>query len=187
MKAAKTLGMFRPPESLNSARIERMTPSMGSLFSEEFIDGVLRQIRALFNDSGDRNIPRVLAGRLAHCAPPRPAPPHRTAAPRRVPGPRPRQTGWRLLERLTAESCNSSKVALFLQRCCALLRAAPRCSVALSLPTVQRPARPARPHRYPPGHPADPAGTIGILPAPRPHGPSPRQDTPHTSLHPGWP
>ena len=26
VKAAKTLGMFRPPESLNSARIERMTP-----------------------------------------------------------------------------------------------------------------------------------------------------------------
>ena len=61
VKAAKTLGMFWPPESLNSARIERMTPSMDSSFSEQSIDGVIRHIRALFNDSGGRNMPRVLA------------------------------------------------------------------------------------------------------------------------------
>ena len=32
--AAKTLGMFQPPESLNRALIERMTPSMNSSFQE---------------------------------------------------------------------------------------------------------------------------------------------------------
>ena len=61
LRAAKTLGMFRPPESLNSARIERMTPSMDSSFEEQAIDGVIRQTRALFNDSGGRNMPRVFA------------------------------------------------------------------------------------------------------------------------------
>ena len=61
VKAAKTLGMFRPPESLNSARIWRMTPSMDCSENKEYIDGVIRQIRALFNDSGDENMPRVLA------------------------------------------------------------------------------------------------------------------------------
>ena len=61
VKAAKTLGMFRPPESLNSARIERMTPSMDCFSNEDFIDGVIRSIRALFTDSGGRNMPRVLA------------------------------------------------------------------------------------------------------------------------------
>ena len=40
VKAAKTLGMFQPPESLNSARIERMTPSMDCYENEEAIDGV---------------------------------------------------------------------------------------------------------------------------------------------------
>ena len=30
-------------------------------FSEQSIDGVIRQMRALFNDSGGRNMPRVLA------------------------------------------------------------------------------------------------------------------------------
>ena len=50
VKAAKTLGMLRPPESLNSAQIWRMTPSMDSSFSEQSIGGVgvLRSIRALF-------------------------------------------------------------------------------------------------------------------------------------------
>ena len=55
------LGMFRPPESLNSAPIERLTPSMACSSNEESIDGVTRQIRALFNDSGGRNMPRVFA------------------------------------------------------------------------------------------------------------------------------
>ena len=32
VKAAKTLGMLPSPESLNSARIERMTPSMDCSF-----------------------------------------------------------------------------------------------------------------------------------------------------------
>ena len=41
VKAAKTLGMFRPPESFNSARIERMTPSMDSSLEEQSIDGVI--------------------------------------------------------------------------------------------------------------------------------------------------
>ena len=59
--AAKSLGMFQPPESLNNSRIERMTPSMNSSFSEESIGGVMRSIRALLNDSGGRNMPRVLA------------------------------------------------------------------------------------------------------------------------------
>ena len=61
VKAAKSLGMFRPPESLNSARIERMTPSMDSPFSGQSVDGVIRLIRALFNDSGGRNMPRDFA------------------------------------------------------------------------------------------------------------------------------
>ena len=47
VKAAKTLGMFSSPESLNSARIERMTPSMDSSFAEQSIGGVTRPIRAL--------------------------------------------------------------------------------------------------------------------------------------------
>ena len=72
VKAAKTLGMFRPPESLNSARIWRLTPSMDCSENEESIDGVIRQIRALFNDSGDRNMPRVFAAFTGfwhiHCA-----------------------------------------------------------------------------------------------------------------------
>ena len=61
VKTAKTLGMFRPLESLNCARIERMTPSMACSENEESIDGIIRSIRALFNDSGGRNMPRVLA------------------------------------------------------------------------------------------------------------------------------
>ena len=61
VKAAKTLGMFRPPKSLNSARIWRMTPSMDYSENEESIDGVIRQIRALFNDSGGRNMLRVMS------------------------------------------------------------------------------------------------------------------------------
>ena len=61
VKAAKSLGLFRPPESLNCARIERMTPSMESLFPEPSIDGVIRSIRELVNDTGGRNMPRVLA------------------------------------------------------------------------------------------------------------------------------
>ena len=61
VKAAKTRSVFRPPESLNSSGIERMTPSMDSLFSEQSIDGVIRQIRAPFNDPGHGNMPRVSA------------------------------------------------------------------------------------------------------------------------------
>ena len=61
VEEAKTLGMFRPPESLNGARIERITPSLDSSFEEHSIDRVIRQIPALFNDSGGRNMPRVLA------------------------------------------------------------------------------------------------------------------------------
>ena len=68
MQADKTLGMFRPPASLNSARIERVTPSMDFSENEESIDRVIRSIRPLFNDSGDENMPRVLAA-LAHRAP----------------------------------------------------------------------------------------------------------------------
>ena len=70
VKADKTLGMFRPPESLNSARMGRMAPLMNCSGHEEFIDGVMRSIRVLFNDSGGRNMPRIF-GRLhrflAHC------------------------------------------------------------------------------------------------------------------------
>ena len=36
VKAAKTMGMFRPLESLNSARIERMTPSMDCSENTDF-------------------------------------------------------------------------------------------------------------------------------------------------------
>ena len=61
VQAAKTLGMFRPPESLNSARIERMTPSMACSENKESIDGIIRSIRALFKNSGDEIMPRVLA------------------------------------------------------------------------------------------------------------------------------
>ena len=61
VKAAKTLGMFGPPESLNSARIESMTPSMACSENKEAIDGVIRSIQALFTDSGGPNMPRVLA------------------------------------------------------------------------------------------------------------------------------
>ena len=74
MKAPKTRGLFRPEESLNSARIERMTPSMVCSSDEESIDGVIRQIRALFNDSVDVEIcleiwlPSPVSGPL--CAPP---------------------------------------------------------------------------------------------------------------------
>ena len=59
--AAKTLGMFRPPESLNSSRIERMTAPMDYSGNEEAIDRVIRSIRTLFNDSGDENMSRDLA------------------------------------------------------------------------------------------------------------------------------
>ena len=59
VRAAKTLGTFRSPESLNSARIERMTLSVYSLLSEQSIARAVRLIRALFNDSGDRNLPIV--------------------------------------------------------------------------------------------------------------------------------
>ena len=58
---AQTLATFRPLESLNSARIERVTPSMDSLFSGQSIDGVIRSICALLNNFGGRNMPRVLA------------------------------------------------------------------------------------------------------------------------------
>ena len=61
VEAAKTLGMFRPPESLDSARIERLTPSMDSSFLEQAIGEVVRSIRALFKYSGGRNMPRVSA------------------------------------------------------------------------------------------------------------------------------
>ena len=57
VKAAKTRGMFRPPESLNSARMERMDCSE----NEESIDMIIRSIGALFNDSRGRNMPRVFA------------------------------------------------------------------------------------------------------------------------------
>ena len=50
-KAAKTLGIFRLPESLNSARIESMTPSMDSSLEAQSIKGVTRSIRALFDDA----------------------------------------------------------------------------------------------------------------------------------------
>ena len=43
-----------------SARIERMTPSMDCFENKESIDRVALSIRALFNDSGGRNMPRVL-------------------------------------------------------------------------------------------------------------------------------
>ena len=47
---------------------------MDSSFSEQFIDGVIRWIQALFNDSEGRNTPRVLAACTGfwhiHCAPP---------------------------------------------------------------------------------------------------------------------
>ena len=65
-------GMFRPPESLNGPRMERMIPSMDCSENEESIDGVMRSIRALLNDSGGQNMPRGLAaftGFLPHCAP----------------------------------------------------------------------------------------------------------------------
>ena len=39
VKAAKILGMFQYPESLNSARIDRMTPSMDSLFEAQSYGG----------------------------------------------------------------------------------------------------------------------------------------------------
>ena len=55
VKVAKTLGMFRPAESLNCARIERMTPPMDCFENKVSIDRVLRSIRALFNDSGGRH------------------------------------------------------------------------------------------------------------------------------------
>ena len=38
-------GMFPPPESLNSARIERMIPPMDCSSNEESIDGVIRSIQ----------------------------------------------------------------------------------------------------------------------------------------------
>ena len=58
---AKTLGKSRPPESLNGARIEEMTPPLDCSENEESIDGVTRSNRALLNDSGDQNTPRGLA------------------------------------------------------------------------------------------------------------------------------
>ena len=71
MSAASTLGMFPPPESLNSARIERMKPPMPCSVNEGSIEGVILSIEALFNDSGGGNTPRVLAasnGLPTHCA-----------------------------------------------------------------------------------------------------------------------
>ena len=54
--AAKTLGMFPSPETLNSARIERVTPSMETSFQGQAVGG--RSLRARFlNDSGNENMP----------------------------------------------------------------------------------------------------------------------------------
>ena len=53
-----------------------MNPSMHCSENKECIGGVIRSIRALFNDSGGRNMPRVLSaftGPLAHCETPSPA------------------------------------------------------------------------------------------------------------------
>ena len=46
-----------------------MAISMDSSLEEQSIDGVIRQIRALLNDSGGQNMPRVLAAWHIHCVP----------------------------------------------------------------------------------------------------------------------
>lgn len=54
--------------NLTRARIDRMTLPMDCSRHEDPIDGALRAIRVLFNDSGGRNMPRVFttfAGLLA--------------------------------------------------------------------------------------------------------------------------
>ena len=56
VKAAKTLGMFRPPESLIRARIERMTPPMDCSTNEESIDWLTRSILEPFNAPGGQNL-----------------------------------------------------------------------------------------------------------------------------------
>ena len=61
VKAAEALGMFSSSESLNNARIERMTPPIDCSEKEEAFGRVIRSIRALFNASGGRNLLRVLA------------------------------------------------------------------------------------------------------------------------------
>ena len=72
VKAAKTLGMFRPPKLFNSAQMERMTPSMDCPENKESIDKVKRSFRALFSDSGGQNVSRVLSALTGfwhiHCA-----------------------------------------------------------------------------------------------------------------------
>ena len=52
--------------------MERMTPSMDCSDTKESIDGVIRSIPSLFNDSVGRNMPRVLTAHTdlpAHRAP----------------------------------------------------------------------------------------------------------------------
>ena len=54
---AAVLGVDLPAEDQSQ---DAKGPSMDSSFSEQSIDGVARSIRGLFNDSGGRNMPRVL-------------------------------------------------------------------------------------------------------------------------------
>ena len=67
VETAKTLDSFQPSEL---SGMERFAPPIDRFLVKECIGEVIHSIRALFNYSGDQNMPRVLAannGLLAHC------------------------------------------------------------------------------------------------------------------------